>query len=123
MSEMSLDEYRKSKPSKYKNKKQEYDGYTFDSIAELRRYKELVLLVRAGAISDLTLQPSYELQPSFKANGKTVRAIHYIADFQYSERGRTVVVDVKGMRTKEFNIKEKLFRFRYPDIDLRIVKM
>ncbi len=123
MSEMSLDEYRTRKPSKYKNKKQAYDGHTFDSIAELRRYKELLILVRAGTISGLTLQPSYELQPAFKAGGKTVRAIHYIADFQYSERGRTVVEDVKGVRTKEFNLKEKLFRFRYPGIDLRIVKM
>lgn len=38
---------------KYNARKCEADGYTFDSAAEYRRYNELVLLQRTGALSDL----------------------------------------------------------------------
>ena len=69
--------------SKYGNRKVEYDGYTFDSQAEYRRYQQLVLLFRAGEIRNLRVHPSYLLQPAFKAQGKSERAIEYKADFEY----------------------------------------
>ena len=118
---ITIEEYRKlSKAApKYGNKRA--DG--FDSQAEARRYDELALLARGGAIADLRVHPTYELQPAFNAGGKRHRAISYEADFAYVEGGRQVVEDVKGARTKEFNIKEKLFRYRYPEIDLRILEV
>lgn len=130
---ITQDEYRrimKSAP-KYGNRKIEVDGETFDSEAEAARYKELLLLEKGGKIEDLTLQPTYELQPAFRdVRGRKHRAIKYIADFRYIEvidpqsvQGVDVVEDVKGVRTKEFNIKEKLFRFRYPNIELRILEL
>ena len=67
--------------SKYRNRKTIHDGITFDSKGEANRYCELKILERAGEISDLTLQPKFTLQESFKKNGKTHRAITYIADF------------------------------------------
>jgi hypothetical protein len=43
--------------------------------------------------------------------------VTYVADFAYTDRqGRRVVVDVKGFRTKEYRIKVKLFRERYPEL-------
>ena len=95
--------------SKYKNKKVQIDMYVFDSIAESRRYKELALLEKVGEIENLQLQPKFLLQESFKKNGKTYRKIEYIADFIYEEKGKVIVEDVKGMETKEFKIKRKLF--------------
>lgn len=122
--EMSVDEYRAlTKARKYGNKKVEYDGYTFDSIAEARRYEELKLMEQAGAISDLRLQPRYELQKAFvDYEGKRQRAIVYVADFSYQEEGLRVVEDVKGKATKEYLIKKKLFLFKYFDITFREIK-
>lgn len=108
--------------NKYRNKKIQIDRYVFDSIAEGQRYRELALLERAGKISDLKLQPRFLLQESFKKNGKTYRKIEYVADFQYKENGRIIVEDVKGMETKEFKIKRKLFEYKYPDLELKIIK-
>ena len=102
--------------SKYRSKKAVVDGITFDSKKEAERYCELKLLEKAGKIKDLTLQYKFELQPSFKKNGKTFRAITYIADFTYLdlERMKNVVEDVKGYRTKEYQLKRKLFEYKLP---------
>ncbi|HNZ28087.1 MAG TPA: DUF1064 domain-containing protein, partial [Spirochaetota bacterium] len=48
-----------------------YNGITFDSKAEMKRYTELLLLQKAGAISDLRLQTPFELIKTFKYKGKT----------------------------------------------------
>ena len=108
--------------NKYRNKKVQVDMYVFDSIAESRRYKELKLLERAKEITELELQPKFILQEGFKKNGKTYRPIYYIADFKYKEKGKTIVEDVKGVETKEFKIKHKLFEKKYPELELRIIK-
>lgn len=113
--------------SKYNNQRVTEDGYTFDSKAEWRRYRELKVLVVAGEITDLEIHPVYELQPKFTRKGKTIRAIKYEADFRYRERGVIVLEDVKGgrdgkgTRTQVFDLKSKLLIFKYPDIELRIV--
>ena len=52
--------------NKYKNRKVIVDGIKFDSMKEARRYKELKLLERGRAITDLVLQPKYELIPTIK---------------------------------------------------------
>lgn len=99
--------------SKYRAVKCEYDGYKFDSQAERNRYIELKLLERAGKIKDLQLQVPFTLQDSFKLCGKTVRAIKYIADFTYYENGELVIEDVKGKRTQVYDLKRKMFAYRY----------
>lgn len=107
---------------KYRNKKTTIDGITFASMGEANRYCELKLLERAGEITDLQLQPKFELQPKYKKDGKTIRAINYIADFQYIENGQTVVEDFKGFSNRVFKIKKKMFEYKYKDLELRIVK-
>lgn len=108
--------------NKYRNKKVIVDDYVFDSIQESRRYKELKLLLKAGEISNLELQPRFLLQESFKKNGKTYRKIKYIADFMYLQDGKYIVEDVKGIQTDVFKLKHKLFEKIYPDLELRIIK-
>jgi len=106
---------------KYGAQPVELQGIHFDSTAEAQRYAELQLLAAAGAIHALRVQPRYELQPAFTApTGETVRAITYKADFEYQEDGRTIVEDVKGVATPVFRLKAKLFRYRYPELELRI---
>ena len=122
---MTIAEYREMRSeNKYRNRRAVRDGVEFDSQAEATRYGELKLLVQAGAISDLRLQPSYELQAAFvDTSGVKHRAIAYIGDFEYIEAGRVVCEDVKGMRTPVFLLKMKLFKFRYPHIDFRLVEV
>lgn len=114
--------------SKYHNRKTKVsNGQIADSRKEARRYEELLLLQRAGRISDLCTQVPFELIPAqyetYERYGKSgqrlkdgekliERAIYYVADFVYTEDGKTVVEDVKGCRDGAaysiFVIKRKL---------------
>lgn len=104
------------------------DGTKFDSKAEYQRYLALKLMQRANEISDLTLQPKFQIFPSYKnKSGKKIQAIHYIADFQYIDKtGLLVVEDVKGVETPVFKLKDKMFGYLIAmernDIEFRIVK-
>jgi hypothetical protein len=110
--------------SKYQSKKTVVDGITFDSRAEARRYSELKLLEKAGEILDLKLQFSFMLQSPYRKNGRSVRAIYYIADFVYqdSKTGKIVVEDVKGYKTKEYLLKKKMFEYVYKDLSISEIK-
>ena len=99
--------------SKYGAKKVQVDGITFDSKKEASRYQVLKLMEQAGAIQNLELQKRFELIPSFKVDGKTIRGITYKADFCYYENGQYIVEDVKGYRTEVYKLKAKLFAYRY----------
>lgn len=106
--------------SKYHSKKITIDGNTFDSRKEYRRFCELSLLQRAGAITDLHRQVEFELIPAQREpdtigvrggvkKGKTLElAVKYVADFVYKENGKTIVEDTKGFKTKDYIIKRKL---------------
>ena len=101
--------------SKYKAKKTIIDGITFDSKSEAKRYEELKLLQRGGAIKNLSLQPRFMLQEGFVNidTGRKERAIEYVGDFMYDEGDRIVVEDVKGFKTADYKIKRKLFIKKY----------
>lgn len=111
---------------KYHNTKTVADGIKFDSKLEAERYAQLKILERAGVIRALELQPSFELLPSFRKNGKTWRRIVYKADFRYilCEDDRIIIEDVKGSTvviTDVFRLKQKLFEYKYPEYTISIV--
>ena len=91
--------------SKYHN--QETRGYA--SKKESRRAQELWLLQGIKAISDLKEQVEFELTPKI---GKE-RASHYIADFTFTEDGKSIVEDCKGKRTAAYILKRKMMLYRY----------
>lgn len=101
------------KPSKYGNKKVVIDGITFDSKKEGERYRQLKMLERAGKVSNLALQPSFELAPAVSMDGKLKKPLRYIADFSYIENGKIVTEDVKGMKTDVYIIKKHLMKHLY----------
>lgn len=111
--------------SKYGNIKTTVYGVHFDSRAESRRYLQLLSMQDAGEISGLILQPEYELIPAFTDNtGKRQARTVYRGDFEYVENGRRICDDVKGGPiTSTFALKAKLFKLKYRDIELRIVRM
>lgn len=95
--------------SKYHNRKT--DG--FDSQAEANRYYELLLLQRAGRISDLQCQVKFRLLPAQYVGKKCIfKAVDYVADFTYyDETGEYVVEDVKGYRTDVYKLKAKMMYY------------
>jgi hypothetical protein len=112
--------------NKYSNIKTCVNGISFDSRKEARRYSELLLLQRAGAIRDLELQKKYVLIPAqyetYERYGKKGQRLQdgqrlvekecaYLADFVYQEDGKTIVEDTKGMKTKDYIIKRKLMLY------------
>lgn len=112
--------------NKYRNRKvKTSDGIVHDSIKELRRWKELQLLERAGKIKDLKRQVKFILIPAQREQGaigkrggikqgKLIeRECSYIADFVYidTKTERMVVEDTKGFKTKDFIIKRKLMLY------------
>lgn len=95
--------------SKFRNVKTVIDGVKFDSKAESRRYLELNLMQQAGLIFDLQMQIKYTLIARQKrADGVTELPVFYVADFQYFEKGKLVVEDVKGVKTPVYIVKRKL---------------
>lgn len=113
-----------TKPHKFNAVRTEVDGYKFPSKAEAKRYGELKALEEAGKISELILQPRYELASKSRCPtcGQALRKMEYVADFAYTEDGRQVVEDVKGVETPTFKLKRHLFLRLYRDTDLRIIK-
>ena len=83
----------------------------------------MLLLERAGEITDLLRQVEFELIPAQREpdiigmrgghkKGKTIElAVKYVADFVYKENDKIVVEDTKGFRTKDYIIKRKLMLY------------
>lgn len=90
--------------NKFGNIPTRIDNITFHSKKEAHRYLELKAMQAGGLIADLELQPSYDLVID------SVKLCRYIADFKYFDLSteRWVVEDVKGMRTKEYQLKARL---------------
>ena len=126
-----------TKGRKYGNKKIKIDGMIFDSKKEGYRYRELSLLQKAGAISDLRTQVKFVLIPAQREpdrkgpKGGTIkgrlleRDVSYIADFVYRDSsGKIVVEDVKGAKVGEaytvFVIKRKLMLYMH---GIRIIEL
>ena len=113
------------KPAKYRNSGAARGGIRFDSQKEARRYDELLMMLRAGEIRNLRLQPQFTIQESYVTEtGERVRAIRYTADFSYIREvsGEKIVEDVKSgpTRTKEYLRNRKFMRSIY-GIDVREV--
>jgi len=111
---------RIKKPNKYRNIKTTIflDGveYKCDSKKEGKRLIELHQLAKQGKITELTVQPEFILQNSYKYNGKTIRSIKYISDFKYVQDGKVIIEDVKSpitLKNPVYLLKKKLFLKKY----------
>ena len=109
MEHWSVDDYKnftdgKKKKSKYRANKTSVDGHTFDSKKEAEYYCELKLRLQGKEINGFCLQPTFMLAPGLK----------YKADFIVFNKDNTYeVIDVKGIRTKEYIAKKKVFEDKY----------
>lgn len=107
--------------SKYGAIKTAVDGVMFDSKAEARRWSDLVLLQRAGRISELKRQVAIVLVPGVKLHNEARArpAIRLVVDFQYLERGETVWEDCKGMETPLSRAKRHMAKALH-GVDVRV---
>ena len=103
---------------KYGAKPITVNGERFDSTGEYRRWCELKLLERSGAIHGLKRQRRYTLKvarygvpwpdketPILYASG---RKAAYVADFVYEENGKMIIEDFKGVDTPLSKLKRAI---------------
>lgn len=92
--------------NKFHARKTLLDGICFDSKAEASYYAALKLRERAGEVCDVEMQRPYALT----INGALICT--YKADFVFYDRiaKRRRVIDVKGVVTPLFRVKQKLMR-------------
>lgn len=95
---------KKTRGGKYNAKKVVTEEMTFDSTQEYKRFLELKLLEKAGAIHDLRCQVRFPLEK----DGFLIET--YVADFVYQEAGKEVVEDVKGFLTRDYKRKRKFMK-------------
>ena len=107
------------KKSKYRNKRTKVDGILFDSKLEADYYDDLKLQLRAGVIRGFCRQPEFMLVAGLGER----KPVTYKADFiVFNLDGTAEIIDVKGMETEVFKIKEKQFYEKFPGLKLKIVK-
>lgn len=107
---------QRSARSKYGAEPCEIEGLRFDSRKEGRRYEELRLLEKVGAIRDLQPSPERPAKLRFEliaANGEIIGS--YTPDFVYVDVrvGRMVVEDTKSPQTRKntaYRLRKRLLR-------------
>ena len=117
---MRLLRTQRKKPNKYNARKTTVYGRTFDSKREAEIYLDLLSRKQHGEIVRIRFQPSYTLLAGFKDNqGNKQRPITYTADFfvTYAD-GRHEVIEVKGMRTRDYLLRKKMFLHMMRDTDI-----
>ena len=114
---MRLLRTQRKKPNKYNARKTTVCGRTFDSKREAEIYLDLLSRKQHGEIVRIRLQPSYTLLEGFKDNtGKKQRPITYTADFFVTfADGHSEVIEVKGVRTRDYLLRKKLFLYKMRD--------
>ena len=117
---------QRKKANKYNARKTTVCGHEFDSKREAEIYLDLLSRKQHGEIVRIRLQPSYTLLEGFRDNqGKQQKPITYTPDFlvEYDD-GRREVIEVKGVRTRDYLLRKKLFlhMMRETDILFREVK-
>jgi hypothetical protein len=106
-----LDVRNTKKRTKYSNVKVIIDGIKIDSKKEGAHYYKLKDQLAAGKISNLTLQPKFDIAQSVILDGTKRRIRYYIADFSYIDSaGKLVVEDVKGFKTEMYKLKRHLVK-------------
>lgn len=110
------DPVKEKKKKKFGNVETEVDGIKFDSMKEAKRYKDLLMMLKAGEIGMLRIQVPYK----FEKDGKKIGT--YLADFVYVETktGNTIVEDVKSDATRThmyYRLKKRLMKAFY-NIDI-----
>jgi hypothetical protein len=96
-------------------------GHSHPSKAEAKRCNELHLLLRAGEIKHLEVQPTYY----FQLNGEPIkhpngRRVAYRPDWRYWEGDCHIAEECKGFATEAYVLKLAFFRAFFPYVTHRV---
>jgi hypothetical protein len=105
------------KKSKYRNKMVKIDGIYFDSNKEGDYYLELMLRLKAGDIKGFAYHPQFPLP-----GGRVWEADFIVWYLDDSSDIIDIKGDWEGGETQVFKIKRDLFKERYPELELKIIK-
>lgn len=100
------------KEPKYHNKSERFDGHYFPSQAEKHRYCELKILKTAGIIKEFGCQPKFDVGAG----------ISYKPDFEVEYWDHIEYEEVKGKWTEPSKMRVKLFKEKYPEKILKIIR-
>jgi hypothetical protein len=107
-----IEKIQEEKQHKFNAKPGYLDGYYFRSQAEMERYCELKILKASGFILGFELQPKFDIGAGMK----------YTADFKVIYTDHEEIEEVKGKWTTDAKMRVKLFKERYPDKILKIIR-
>ena len=95
---------------KYRNKPCTVGAEKYRSKRERDAHIQLLLMQKAGLISDLRREVPFVLAPPVKFSGdkRAKPALRYVADFTAMRNGAFCVFDAKGVRTAAYKIKRHL---------------
>ena len=112
--------HTRRKPNKYNTQKTTVKGHTFDSKREAEYFLELLVRKQAGEIVRIGFQPKYTILEGFRDNeGNRQRPITYTADFFVTfADGHSEVIEVKGVRTRDYLLRRKLFLYAMRETDI-----
>lgn len=112
------------KPRKYRNEPCDYQGQHFDSRREMRRYKILLLEMKAGVIRELRVHTSWDLHI---VGG--IKLARYTDDFDYMTQdgsfGEFIVEDVKSPQTRkttDYRLRKAWMKLEYGIVIREILK-
>ena len=103
-----------------------FNGEKFASQTLVYRYQDLLYLKATGAITNLRVNPQYDLIEAFCYNGYEFRKLFYQADFEYYDtvKQRLIIEDYRGHSKNRLSDKAKtqLFIHMYKDkVDIRFI--
>ena len=103
--------------AKYRNTKQTYGGYNYDSKLEAGHAENLDWLKKAKEVK------KYERQHKIDIAVNGVHIANYFIDFKvWFTDGRIEFHEVKGFETDLWRLKWKLTKAIYPDYNLVLIK-
>ena len=96
-------------------KKTTVNGIVFDSKTEADYYSDLIVRQDLGYITDLDVQPEFEIMKPFQLRKRKIRGMKYTPDFYYKEGDQEHIVEVKGFARADYLMRRKLFLYMYGD--------
>jgi len=104
--------------NKYHISKITTNGITYDSKAEAKRHRDLILLEKAGKIEALHY---HALRFALGKSDKN-RLISYTPDFTYIEDGILIANEIKGYRVRDWAVRAAMFKNQFPEWDLQVME-
>lgn len=100
--------YSEIRTNKFNAKRSQYDGYWYDSKMEAGYAMDLDWRIKGKDIKSWERQIRVSLD--IKKGGETYHICDYIVDFKiHHNDGSIEWIEVKGMETREYQMKKKLF--------------